>query len=106
MQIESQELEWYYPLLQPWVHYIPLRANETWVNLEEAIGWAEAHPAEVPTYASTAQLLQHAVLEISCKGFRVRDSEESGGGHRLGGGAPRRGALMPAQRSLYTNMHF
>ncbi len=45
-QIESRELEWYYPLLQPWEHYIPLTANESWVNLEEAIGWAEAHPAE------------------------------------------------------------
>ena len=46
-QIQSPELEWYYPLLRPWEQYIPITANESWVNLEEAVGWAEAHPAEV-----------------------------------------------------------
>ena len=38
VQIESPELEWYYPLLKPYVHYIPMVANESWVNLEEVIG--------------------------------------------------------------------
>ncbi len=66
VQIDSPELEWYYPLLQPWVHYIPMTANETWCNLEEAIGWAEAHPAKVAEIVK--QATDFALKFLSARG--------------------------------------
>jgi len=42
----SGEREWYYPLLKPFVHYIPIEANETFVGVEQGIAWGEAHPRE------------------------------------------------------------
>ncbi len=54
MQIDSPETEWYYPLLKPYVHYIPMVANESWVNLEEVIGWAEHHQEEVAKIVENA----------------------------------------------------
>ena len=46
-KIECDETEWYYPLLKPFVHYIPLTANSTHVNLEEMMYWARHHQSEV-----------------------------------------------------------
>lgn len=46
-KIENDETEWYYPLLKPFVHYIPLEANSTHVNLEEMLYWARHHQSEV-----------------------------------------------------------
>ncbi|BDA45764.1 Protein O-glucosyltransferase 2 [Coccomyxa sp. Obi] len=66
LKIDSPELEWYYPLLQPWVHYIPMTANETWCNLEEAIGWAEAHPAKVAQIVK--QATDFALKYLSARG--------------------------------------
>jgi hypothetical protein len=54
LQIDSQETEWYYPLLKPNVHYIPMVANGSWVNLEEVIGWAEQHQEEVAKIVDSA----------------------------------------------------
>ena len=46
-KIEIDESEWYYPLLKPLVHYVPLTANETHVNLAEMMYWARHHQSEV-----------------------------------------------------------
>ena len=54
MQIDSPETEWYYPLLKPYVHYIPMVTNESWVNLEEVIGWAEQHQEQVSKIVDSA----------------------------------------------------
>lgn len=66
VQIENPELEWYYPLLKPWEHYIPMTANETWCNLEEVIGWAEAHPKEVARIVENATAF--ALKYLSARG--------------------------------------
>lgn len=42
----SVEQEWYYPLLEPFEHYVPIEANETFVGVEEGVAWAEARPRE------------------------------------------------------------
>ena len=54
LKVVSPEVEWYYPLLRPGVHYIPLHANATHVDLEAAVAWAEAHPAEVGRIVAAA----------------------------------------------------
>lgn len=54
LKIESPEVEWYYPLLRPGVHYIPLHANATSVDLAAAVGWAESHPVEAGRIARAA----------------------------------------------------
>jgi len=61
LKIESPEMEWYYPLLKPYVHYIPLHANATGVDLEAAIAWAEAHPDQAGriSRAATAFAARH-----------------------------------------------
>lgn len=46
-KIDNDESEWYYPLLKPFVHYIPLEANSTYVNLEDMMYWARHHQKEV-----------------------------------------------------------
>lgn len=46
-KIDNDESEWYYPLLKPFVHYIPLEANNTHVNLEDMMYWARHHQDEV-----------------------------------------------------------
>ncbi|CAL5220281.1 g2266 [Coccomyxa viridis] len=66
LKIESPELEWYYPLLKPYQHYIPMVANESWVNLEEVIGWAEAHQEEVAKIVENATAF--AVRYLSAQG--------------------------------------
>ena len=42
----SGEEEWYYPLLKPFEHYVPIAANETYVGVAEGVAWAEARPRE------------------------------------------------------------
>lgn len=59
MKLESDEREWYYPLLQPHVHYVPVWLNATEpeanlttitaasVGIADAVRWAEDHPEQV-----------------------------------------------------------
>ena len=43
--VDSPFREWWYPLLKPWVHYVPVgRALE---DLVQRVEWANAHPTEV-----------------------------------------------------------
>ncbi len=53
-KIVNDEVEWYYPLLNPFVHYIPLVANSTHINLEEMMYWARHHQDEVNTIIQKA----------------------------------------------------
>ena len=46
-KIENDETEWYYPLLKPYVHYIPITANETHTDLIQQLAWAESHKEHV-----------------------------------------------------------
>ena len=39
--------EWYYPLLKPWGHYVPVWANSSGVGIAEAVEWANTHPMAV-----------------------------------------------------------
>ncbi|GAB5357242.1 hypothetical protein AAMO2058_000357400 [Amorphochlora amoebiformis] len=39
---EGKFTEWYYPLLKPWVHYVPLREDMS--NLESVLEWLKTHP--------------------------------------------------------------
>lgn len=61
LMLDSPEIEWYYPLLRPYEHYIPVTVkNESFVDVESAIKWAESHPLEVNDTAidSTSSKLQ------------------------------------------------
>lgn len=66
LKIESPESEWYYPMLKPGVHYLPLHANATSVDLEEAVRWAEAHPAAVRRMVDAASAF--ARTHLSARG--------------------------------------
>ena len=61
LMLDSPEIEWFYPLLRPYEHYIPVAVkNESFVDVESAIKWAESHPLEVNHTAmnSTSHELQ------------------------------------------------
>ena len=64
-KINSLEGEWYYPLLKPFVHYIPLEANDTHVNLEQRILWARQHPHEVAAITQAARAFAKVYLSPS-----------------------------------------
>lgn len=51
---EISESEWYYPLLKPYVHYIPITANETDTNIPEQLKWAENNPEQVKDIVEAA----------------------------------------------------
>ena len=50
---DSPFKEFFYPMLEPYVHYVPVgRALE---DLVERVQWANAHPAEVAAIAARGQ---------------------------------------------------
>lgn len=53
-KIENEETEWYYPLLKPYVHYIPITANGTHTDLLEQLAWAESHKEHVRRIVTAA----------------------------------------------------
>ena len=61
-KVENDELEWYYPLLMPYVHYIPITANETDTNLLEQLKWAEANLDQVKRIVAAANDFAHRFL--------------------------------------------
>ena len=80
LYIESDQVEWFHPLLVPFVHYIPIRydahhaQDNPLPDLEERILWAEANPASVASiihnanqFAST-HLSEHAIF---CYSFQL-----------------------------------
>lgn len=80
--IESNQIEWFYPLLQPFVHYIPVRfdaqeaANKLLPDLIEKIAWAEANPKTMANIVhnankfATTHLSEHA---LSCYSLQLLD---------------------------------
>ena len=57
LKVESPEQEWYYPLLKPHVHYIPIHANATHTDLEQAVAAAEADPEAARRIALASTLV-------------------------------------------------
>ena len=48
----SDNLQWYYHLVQPWIHYIPVQRDLE--DLPELIDWAKAHDAQCLEMAKSA----------------------------------------------------
>jgi len=68
---QSDEVEFYYHLLRPYVHYVPFQIevdlsnyvlSRVRTNITEAIEWAIAHDAEAKKIAAQAQALVHTHL--------------------------------------------
>lgn len=66
-KIESDEHEWYYPLLKPYVHYIPVVANETHTNLLEQLAWAESNLDQVRRIVAAANKFARQFLTRSAR---------------------------------------
>ena len=68
MRLQSDEFEWYYPLLKPHEHYVPIPVNVSQpeanlssitaasVGLAAAVKWAEGHPEQVSWCSLNARL--------------------------------------------------
>ena len=66
--IESNQVEWFYPLLQPYVHYIPVRlltheAQDPLQDIVDKVSWAESNPEKVGAIIKNAN--QFAVTHLS-----------------------------------------
>jgi len=80
--VESNQIEWFYPLLQPFVHYIPVQfdaqaaAHNPLPDLVEKIAWAEANPKVVANIMhnankfATTHLSEHS---LSCYSLQLLD---------------------------------
>lgn len=69
--VQSDETEWYYPLLKPWVHYIPVgfRWSEEGTpeaDLARRVAWAEANPSRVAGIVRAANAF--AAFHLSRRG--------------------------------------
>lgn len=57
---DSNEVQWYYDMLQPWVHYIPVAKDFS--NIEQNMVWAERHPIEAQAIADNGKELARSVF--------------------------------------------
>jgi hypothetical protein len=69
--VQSDEIEWFYPLLKPWVHYIPVGFawdgnGQPRADIASAVTWAEAHPRRVARIVRAANAF--AELHLSRRG--------------------------------------
>ena len=66
--VETNQIEWFYPLLQPYVHYIPVRfleyePEDPLRDVVNKIAWAEQHPEKVAAIVKEAN--RFAVTHLS-----------------------------------------
>ncbi len=63
-KVDSPAIQWYYSELQPYVHYIPVKAN-----LEDLIAqlrWAQEHDAEAKNIADNARRFAKEHITVDC----------------------------------------
>ena len=66
--VETNLIEWFYPLLQPYVHYIPVRLlrhepQDPLQDINDKVAWAESNPDKVAKIVKNAN--QFAVMHLS-----------------------------------------
>ena len=57
---ETPTKDWFYHLMEPWVHYIPINTDLS--NLREQYDWAEANPEKVKMIAEESTKLAEYLL--------------------------------------------
>lgn len=70
--LESNQIEWFYPLLQPYVHYVPVRLldsepDDSLRNVVNKVAQAEQHPEKVASIVREAN--SFAELHLSQLAF-------------------------------------
>ena len=66
-KVEHDDMEWYYPLLKPYVHYIPVTANVTHTDLVDKMDWAERHPNVVRNIVMSANQFARKFLSNTAR---------------------------------------
>ena len=66
-KVEHDDMEWFYPLLKPYVHYIPVTANATHTDLLDKMDWAERHPNVVRHIAISANQFARRFLSNTAR---------------------------------------
>lgn len=61
LKVDSEFTLWFSALLQPWVHYVPVRSDLS--DLYERIRWCKEHDAECQTIATNAKRLYDTHLQ-------------------------------------------
>jgi hypothetical protein len=57
---QSNLMQWYYPALKPYVHYLPVAADFS--NLQQQYNWAQEHPQQVQIIMHNANVLAKQVF--------------------------------------------
>jgi folate-dependent tRNA-U54 methylase TrmFO/GidA len=63
---KTATMDWFYDLMKPWVHYIPIDTDVG--NLRERYDWAEANPDKVKTIAEESTKLAEYLLSAEYVG--------------------------------------
>ena len=79
--VETNQIEWFYPLLQPYVHYIPVRFMEYQPedplrDIVNKVAWAEKNPDKVATIVANAQRFAKTHLShhaLTCYSVQLLD---------------------------------
>lgn len=59
----SDNMQWYYPHLKPYIHYVPL--NNDFSDIEQKFAWIQQHPLSSITMASNARILAEKIFNHS-----------------------------------------
>ena len=79
--VETNLFEWFYPLLQPYVHYIPVRflqnePQDPLRDIVDKVSWAERHPEKVAAIVKNANHFAFTHLSdhsLTCYSVQVLD---------------------------------
>jgi Glycosyl transferase family 90 len=73
LKVESHYEQWYYNLLIPWEHYIPIRPNFS--DFEEQLNWAFEHDAECKQIAQNGKALANKLsYYFSTRHFTIQNN--------------------------------
>ena len=82
--IESNQIEWFYPMLTPYIHYIPVQFDKGAVDplpdIVEKVAWAEQNPQTVATIVENANVFAMKYLSehaLTCYSLQLIDEYAS-----------------------------
>jgi hypothetical protein len=86
LKVESEQgyRQWYYDRLEPWVNYVPVRADMA--DIEEKIAWCRSHDAECRRIAEAGKsLAQSMTVETEMRQAVERINQRMCGGSTIRG---------------------
>merc|ERR1719416_253412 len=71
LMVENGWQEWYFSLLKPWVHFIPIKEDSS--DVCEKLQWARAHPAEAEAIAARGRAFIETCFDVNLVNLYVAE---------------------------------